>query len=161
MFLSRIIRKIVSLLFPGYAAKRTQKEKAEILSLEQQLFAEERIKVVFLHLKARRPMESGKWILRVNDRIDAYLLLNALPGIDRAVMKYKPDRVLTTVPINRKSSLTLIEYLFPLRTRLGVSGKEEILFAKIIVRSGDHVKSILDFYIDTTILVGKQHHTLK
>lgn len=148
MCLRQIIRKIVSLLFPGYAAKRARKEKAGILSLEQHLFPEEKIKAVFPHLKARRHTESGKWVLRVNGRTDVYLLLNALPGIGRAVMKSKPDRILTTVPVNRKSSLILVEYLFPSRTKLEMSGKEEVLFARAFVRNGDHTKSVLDFYMN-------------
>ncbi len=93
-------------------------------------------------------MESGKWIVWADVRTDACMLLNILPDISRAVTKYKPDRILTTVPINRKSSLILIEYLYPFRIRLSLSGKEEVLFAKAVVRSGGHAGNVLDFYME-------------
>lgn len=93
-------------------------------------------------------MESGKWIVWADVRTDACMLLNILPDISRAVTKYKPDRILTTVPINRKSSLILIEYLYPFRIRLSLSGKEEVLFAKAVVRSGSHAGNVLDFYME-------------
>lgn len=160
MFLNRIIRKIVSLLFPGYAARKARKEKAEILSLEQQLFPEEKLKAVFPHLKVHSQSESGKWTLWTNSRIDAYLLLNVLPNIGRAITKYKSDRVLTIVPINRKSSLTLVEYLSPNQVRLGMSGKEEVLFVRAFIRHGDHTKSIMDFYMDIAVLHTKRSYTL-
>lgn len=151
MFLRRFIFWIKSLLFPRYTAKKAQKEKAEIRLPGQQLFSGQKIKAIFPHLKARRNAETGKWLLLTNDKIDAYLLLNALPKIDRAVTKYKPDRILTTVPINRGSTLTLIEYLCPSRTRWGISGKEEVLFARAVIQTGTKMKSIMDFYTDAVI----------
>lgn len=151
MFLSRIIFRIKSLLFPGYTAKKAQKEEAEIRLLGQQLFSERSIKAVFPHLKIHQNAESGKWILLTNEKIEAYLLLNALPHSSRAAIKYKPDRILTSVRINPKSSLTLTEYLYPTRTRWGISGKEEVLFAKAVVQTGNRTKSIMDFYMDAAI----------
>ena len=111
MFLRRFIISIKSLLFPRYIAKKAQKVKAEVRLPGQQLFSGQKIKAIFPHLKIRRNAETGKWILLTNDKIDAYLLLNALPNIDRVDTKYKPDCILTSVPINRRSTLTLIEYL--------------------------------------------------
>lgn len=149
MFLHRIVRNAVSRLFPGYAAQRARKEKAEVRSLGRQLFPEETVRTVFPHLKARRHTESGKWTVRANRRTDAYLLLNALHGTDRAVTKYLPDRIRTTVRINRRASLTLTEYLFPTRTRPCPGEKEETLFAQAVIRSGDCTTGLLDFYIAT------------
>lgn len=151
MLLSRIIFRIKSLLFPGYAAKKAQKEEAEIRLLGRQLFSERRIKAVFPHLKIYRNAESGKWILLTNEKIEAYLLLNALPDNSRSAIKYKPDQILTSVGINPKSSLTLIEYLCPTRTRWGISGKEEVLFARAFVQTDNRTQSIMDFYMDATI----------
>lgn len=149
MFLHRIVRNAVSRLFPGYAAQRARKEKAEVRSLGRQLFPKETVRAVFPHLKARRHTESGKWTVRANRRTDAYLLLNALHGTDRAVTKYLPDRIRTTVRINRRASLTLTEYLFPTRTRPCPGGKEEALFARAVISSGDCTTGLLDFYIAT------------
>lgn len=151
MFLRRFIISIKSLLFPRYTAKKAQKVKAEVRLPGQQLFSGKKIKAIFPHLKIRRNAETGKWILLTNNKIDAYLLLNALPNIDRADTKYKPDCILTSVPINRRSTLTLIEYLCPSRTRWGISGKEEVLFAKAVIQTGIKMKSIMDFYMDFAI----------
>lgn len=150
MFLCRIFRKTISLLFPGYAEKKVRKEKAEVLSFGQRLLSEEKLRTVFPHLKIRRNEESGKWIILANDRIDPILLFTAFPNIGRAVTKYKSGRILTSVPINRENSLTLVEYLFPLRRKLGISEQEKVLFARTVIRRGCEAESVVDFYMDAT-----------
>lgn len=151
MFLRQLIFRIKSLLFPGYAAKKAPKGKAEFPLPGGQLFSGQKIKAIFPHLKIRRNAETGKWSLLANNKTEAYLLLNALPDMHRASTKYKPGRILTTVPINRRSSLTLIEYLYPSRAKWGISGKEEVLVARAVVQTGIRTTSIMDFYMDAAI----------
>jgi len=148
MFLKRSISRILFRLFPGYAAERARKEADELRSLARQLFSGPKIEAVFPHLKMRRNAESGKWSLRIDDRAEAYLLLNALPNLGRSVTKYKSDRIQTSVPIDPKSLLTLVEYLYPTRTRPGISGRDEVLLARTLLQTGIRTERIMDFYMD-------------
>ncbi len=146
--MKRSIVRILFRLFPAYAAERARKEKDELRSLGRQLFSEPRIKAVFPHLKMRRNAEPERWSLRIDDRMEACLLLNALPNPGRSVMKYTSDRILISVQIAPESSFTLVEYLYPIRTRPGISGQDEVLSARAILQTGIRTKRIVDFYMD-------------
>lgn len=158
MFLSRLIEKIKSLLFPGYADKKAQKEKAEILFLEQQILPTADIKAAFPHLKVWQKKGSGRWVVQANHKTDAYLALNFLLHTGQANTKCKAGRILTSVRIDKKSSLTLTEYLYPVRIKPRLDGRGEVLFANIAILSGGQAKKVIDFYIDNTSFNKKDNY---
>lgn len=152
MFLRRLFYKIWSLLFPGYAAQKAQREKAEILAFEQHLFAGWKVKSAFPHLKVRRNDVSGMWTVWIKSRTDAYLVWSIVPHKAPPLTRYTMTQARTSVRMGKKRSLTLIEYLRPKRTTWNLSGTVKLLFARLTMQSGGQSKCLIAFYQDAASL---------
>lgn len=156
-FCIRLLCRIWALFLSKYTQKKIQEEEkeADIQQLEQRLLPEQKLKTLYPCLRNTPQRETGKWIILAGNKMEPYKLIDTLPLTGKVSVRHTAKRVLTSIVITPKESLTLIEYLCPSRKRWRISGKEEVLFARVTIGTEKQTHHMADFYIDADAYCNK------
>lgn len=152
MWLKRWLLKCCSLLFPELVYRRKSGNSILASHRGPMLLGKEQVQAVFSPLKVSGDGVGGKWIVHACSREDVCRVFQLFPAAGNEVTKWTGKGLLTKVWIDRHTSMALLEYLSPPRSRLLPAGSEEIRFARAVIEQRGCTCDIVDFYIDKKLL---------
>lgn len=148
MWLKRWLLKCCSLLFPKVVRRR--KPGHNLLTSHQRpiLLGKEQVQTVFSPLRVSGDGVGGKWVVHARSRADVCRMFQLFPAAGHAATEWTAKGLLTKVRIDRHTSMALLEYLSPPRSRLLPAGGVERCFARAVIEQRGCTCGIIDFYID-------------
>lgn len=152
MWLKRWLLKCCSLLFPEVVRRRKPGHNILTSHRGPMSLAKEEVQAVFSSLKASWDGVGGKWVVHARSRADVCRVFQLFPAAGHAVTEWTAKGLLTKMRIDRHTSMALLEYLSPPRSRLLPAGGEEICFARAVIEQRGCACGIVDFYIDKGFL---------
>lgn len=143
-----LLRRLAARLRPQRMQNgRVRREEAALRQLVQRLFPEEEPRGSRPLWRAEPPGATGRRIVHATRETVLCELLRRLAPAERRTVRKTADRIIVSVPAERKTVLTLTRYLCPIRKRWTASGAEEVLFARLSATCGSLTRPIADFYI--------------